>query len=849
MSGIDLTLSAAWPKQPPETTITTNAEFLAGVFAGLPADERPIVVGVMGKIDAATKWPPGTPWWPGKAAPGRDRAADELNWYFTLSTYTPVNGQYRRRKQQFARAWGVMLDDIGTKAAPLSRLEALPPSYVIETSPGNHQAGYLFDAPCSDIKRVEALQDALAAAGLCDPGAKGPSARVGRLPVGINGKYNPPPRCRLVEFHPDRRYSIDQIVEGLELAPPVKGERIKKPKATRPPAQAVARDEEADVYLPRATENAVLSALRQRGLYKQPLGSGRHDITCPWVHEHTGQIDHGSAYFEPSDLYPLGGFKCQHSHGESKRVGALLSFLGVSTTEAKHKPTIRVTAGELHRVVDAAERELAAAGRHYQRGGLVVTVSTDPGTGETSIKPVSLNALTRALSSCVTWERFDGRKNDFVVTDPPARHAGVLFDADAYVHLPALRGIARQPYLRADGSLVTTSGFDAVTGMFGVFDERHFKVPTSPTRADAVAALAELTALLTEFSFAAVHDQVAALALMLTAAIRPALPVAPMFHIRAPQIASGKSYLSGLGAAFASPSRPAAYAFPSNEEECAKLLLSALMESPAVITFDNLTSDLIPFKTLCSALTEEHLTGRLLGFSKVVTVPTAALLLSSGNNVDPVRDMARRVVTINLDPACETPATRRFNGDPLGLVRQCRGRYVSLALTIVRAYVVAGYPRQDLKPLGSYGDWTRLVRAPLAWLGLPDAAKTVFDSMASDPDRETLGRLMVAWRLAFAGSPTPVRDVVGLAESAFGSGHKDLCEVVRDVAEQRGQINRHRLGRWIARHQGRIVGGLKFERDSAKAGGVERWKVVMVVSGVTFGQAAESVTAEAPAFS
>ena len=39
-----------------------------------------------------------------------------------------------------------------------------------------------------------------------------------------------------------------------------------------------------------------------------------------------------------------------------------------------------------------------------------------------------------------------------------------------------------------------------------------------------------------------------------------------------------------------------------------------------------------------------------------------------------------------------------------------------LALTIVRAYIVAGYPAQALPALGSYGEWTRLVRAPLTWL-------------------------------------------------------------------------------------------------------------------------------------
>jgi hypothetical protein len=716
--------------QTPETPVLTNAEFLAGVFVGLQDDERPMVLAVPGAIDSTTKWPVGNPWSPGDPAPGLAVTVDKhVNRYFSLSTYAPKDGQYRRRKDQFARAFGVMLDDIGTKAAPLQRLEALPASYVIETSPGNHQAGYLFDVPCADLARVEALQEALVEAGLCDPGAKGPSARVGRLPVGINGKYKPMHMCRLIAWHPERRYSIEQIVTGLELAPkqPAGQRKAKAPRTVVQPGA------EADVYVPRAAENAVLGALRQRGLYKQPLGSGKHDITCPWVHEHTDAVDHGTAYFEPSDLYPVGGFKCQHSHGADKRVGNLLEFLGVTFTEAKHKPTIRVAAGELHRVIDAAELELAAGGRHYQRGGLIVTVSTDPGTGETGIKPVSANTLMRALSACATWERFDARADDFVVTDPPAKHINVLFDGDGYQHLPVLRGIARQPYLRADGSLMTAAGFDPASGMFGAFDERAFKVSAKPDKAEAARALQQLQALLAEFRFAHPHDASAALAMMLTAAIRPALPVAPMGHIKAPQIASGKSYLSALIAAFAGPARPAAYAFPTNEEECSKLLLSALLEAPSVVVFDNLTTDLLAFKSLCSALTEEFITGRILGVSKTATVPTQTLFLSSGNNVDPVRDMVRRAVTITLDPACETPASRKFTADPLDLARRRREHFVSLALTIVRAYIVAGYPiPPGLQPLGSYGEWTRLVRAPLVWLGLPDPAASVFTRMAED---------------------------------------------------------------------------------------------------------------------
>lgn len=301
VSGVP-TVSPGWPEVPPATPETTNAEFLTEVFSGLGADERPIVLSIRGVIGASTRWPAGSGW-----APGTDVGEAGLNWYFTLSTYLPQGDAYRRRKSQFHRAFGVMLDDIGTKAAPRERLDACPPSYLIETSPGNFQAGYLFDAPCDDLSRVEALQDALVQAGLCDPGAKGPSARVGRLPVGVNGKYSPPPACRLIEWHPQRRYRIEQIAELLELDA-LESANTRKKSRSRGKAAAVDRNAEADVYRPRAAENAVLTALRQRGHYKQPLGSGRHDITCPWVREHTDAVDHGTAYFEPSDLYPVGGF-------------------------------------------------------------------------------------------------------------------------------------------------------------------------------------------------------------------------------------------------------------------------------------------------------------------------------------------------------------------------------------------------------------------------------------------------------------------------------------------------------------------------------------------------------------
>lgn len=154
-----------------ETCVSlTNEAFLAAIFDGLDEPIRPFVLGFTGDPKARKGWG-GTPWAAGKIAV----SALDLNWYFTLAVFQPSDG-FHRRETDCAAIYGVMLDDVGTKALPRERLDACPPSYLM-TSPGNFQAGYLFTNPVTDIARVTALNRAMVDAGLCDPGAKSPATR------------------------------------------------------------------------------------------------------------------------------------------------------------------------------------------------------------------------------------------------------------------------------------------------------------------------------------------------------------------------------------------------------------------------------------------------------------------------------------------------------------------------------------------------------------------------------------------------------------------------------------------------------------------------------------------------
>ena len=125
-------------------------------------------------------------------------------------------------------------------------------------------------------------------------------------------------------------------------------------------------------------------------------------------------------------------------------------------------------------------------------------------------------------------------------------------------------------------------------------------------------------------------------------------------------------------------------------------------------------TDWIPHGTIKRMLTAEHITDRILGVSKTATVSTRTLFLGSGNNVGPIRDLLRRVLTIHIDPRCATPATMTYKGFPVDKVRQQRGIYVAAVLTIIQAWRRAGSPRAEADSIVTFGGaWSDYCRYPL----------------------------------------------------------------------------------------------------------------------------------------
>lgn len=81
------------------------------------------------------------------------------------------------------------------------------------------------------------------------------------------------------------------------------------------------------------SDGPVVTVLKTIGLHKKSCGAGKHEITCPWVNEHTHTEDSGTVYFEPSATFYTGGFKCKHTHCKSRTLKDLLAYLEISFSE------------------------------------------------------------------------------------------------------------------------------------------------------------------------------------------------------------------------------------------------------------------------------------------------------------------------------------------------------------------------------------------------------------------------------------------------------------------------------------------------------------------------------------
>lgn len=486
--------------------------------------------------------------------------------------------------------------------------------------------------------------------------------------------------------------------------------------------------------------------------------------------------------------------------------------------------TIDIVAGEISSIVAQAEETLIATGGIYQRGGQLVRVATlerdtskhgvHRAAGSTVILPVTRDWLPLALARAADWRRYDKREKAFRRADPPGAVATALIASAGEWKFPPLAGIVTAPTLRSDATLIDRPGYDPSSRLFAAFNPDEFPgIKRSPSREDAERALDLLDDLFSECIFSggshSPHASVA-IAASITACVRHALPMAPAFGFSAHKAGSGKTTTAKVSALLPLGRDPPVIAPTDDEGELKKAILSILIAGDGVVLIDNVVAP-VDSAALCAVLTTAIYADRILGVSKIVSAPTTATWLLTGNSLEVVGDLTSRVLLSVLDPEVEHPESRPFRRDLAEYVLEHRGELVSAALTIPLAYVAASSPA--IKASRSrFTEWDALVRNPLLWLGAADPLDTQDDLRTSDPVREALVAMLTTWQDTFGDRPASVADVVEAAKAPGQSARPQLLDALLAVAgERNGEINNRRLGKYLKRHVRRIENGYRFE--------------------------------------
>jgi hypothetical protein len=508
------------------------------------------------------------------------------------------------------------------------------------------------------------------------------------------------------------------------------------------------------------------------------------------------------------------------------------SATGSSVGAGAPWPQIRIKPGEIPRVVSEAEDALLLLSREiYQRGGLVVrpVLTTFKSSKQQDIQGWQLVPLTRpylvdTLTCAAQFTTYNGRSKKWTTIDAPDKVAEIYLSRRGRWKLPVLSGIIHTPFLRTDGSICETPGYDRQSGLlFKPDNESYPPIPQQPSKTDAVAALNVLEQLIRTFPFVADADRSVALSALLTTLDRRSMTAAPMHAFTSPTAGTGKSLLVDLCAMLATGRPMPVISQGRSDEELEKRVGAALLAGDTAISLDNCDRTLEGV-FLCQVVTQAQLNIRVLGLSKNVETPVNATIFATGNNLTIGGDLVRRSLLCSMDAGCERPELRVFNVNAVEIAQARRGELVAAALTVLRAWHLAAPNNPlNLSPFGSFEEWSHRIREALIWLARVDPCETLAEVRNSDPHRDLLIAVIMQWQAHLSlNTKYTVQEVIGLAVNT-PSFYTALISVASSRSGQ--TVSNVQLGRWLKGVQGKIINGLTLLQDG-NAHGYPQWKLI-----------------------
>jgi hypothetical protein len=507
------------------------------------------------------------------------------------------------------------------------------------------------------------------------------------------------------------------------------------------------------------------------------------------------------------------------------------------------RPVIRVVGGELPNIIDAAEAILIARdsavfafGDQVVRPAIrPIRIADNKETTGLRLVPIAAAHMAERFTRHIDFQKYNKKERKSVSIDCPHAVAATFLERIGLWRLRQLTALTTCPLLLPDGNILERPGFHEPSGI--LYDSQGVRfppVPREPTKDEARAALARLMAPFREFPFVDDKSRSVLSSALLSGPARYAVPFVPCHAFDATAAGTGKSKLANCVAILMTGRECAAVTQGADEAEFEKKLGAILLAGDPLVSIDNCTWPL-DSPILCVVVSEPTVQIRILGFSKTAVLRAGLLVLANGNNFSFEGDMLRRGLKGRLDAGVERPELREFKTeDPVRVLKRQRARFVIDALTVLRAYIVAGHPAA-VPPLGGFEDYSALICGALVWLDEANPVDTIEEARAADPQRQALEAVLTQWRLVFGNRSLTTHAVIEEAcgstldptahsPNHIGYWHPDLRNALLDVANDRGRVSAERLGQWLRGDKGKAIGHFRLAADTPRDGN-RRWRL------------------------
>lgn len=301
--------------------------------------------------------------------------------------------------------------------------------------------------------------------------------------------------------------------------------------------------------------------------------------------------------------------------------------------------------------------------------------------------------------------------------------------------------------------------------------------------------------LVVDFPFKTPADRENFFGLMLTPIIAPAIDGnRPMHLMNAPIERTGKSKLVNevMGLIIAGKDTPSMQ-ITEREEEREKRILAMLLQGETLMHLDNLPA-YVDSPALASLLTTKNFLGRVLGFSRNVSLPNNLTIVGTGNNVQASGEIAKRIVPIMIEPTSANPEGRTDfqHPDIRAYARQQRRTVLECLLGLVENWLAADRPLHANR-LGGFEAWSETVGGILQVNGLRKWRTNEAEwRRRANPGGSEMDAFVRAWHEGFGSQEVEPQDLRELARSCNIFGHV--------FAKQGDAAVNVAFGRMLSRH-------------------------------------------------